>query len=232
MNAREEENMEAGGEESQSSLVGLSENSGLVHRSNASSSATIADTWHENQSSTAVTTGGDDDAAARVRRRRQSFIDDVELDPITLPESTHTLLFTEPLKSIPCFISSCIAFFTLLCLYLALYGNWLTFGNKELIPANVHGAVKAAQYTAIFIALLMDEEIPTGLYLLQRIPRPYFIEKFPELCYGYFVSSNIMRILIGYLFLLNVLFILVKARDVLQIFFDFVALQFIQQLGK
>jgi len=110
----------------------------------------------------------------------------------------------------------------------------LTLGNKkvkDVIPANVHGSVKAAQYTAIFIALLMEEDIPTGLYLMQRIPRPYFIEKFPELCHGDFVSSNIMRILMGYLFLLNVLFILMKARDVLQIFFDFVALQFIQQLG-
>eukprot|EP00984_Skeletonema_dohrnii_P011244 scaffold4470_cov99-Skeletonema_dohrnii-CCMP3373.AAC.5 len=213
MNAREEEGMEAGGE------VGLSENSGLV----------LADTWHENQSSTA---GGDDDAAARVQRRRQSFIDDVDLDPITLPESTHTLLFTEPPKSIPYFISTCIIWLTLLCLYLAFFSNnGLTFGNKELIPANVHGSVKAAQYTAIFIALLMEEEIPTGLYLLQRIPRPYFIEKFPELKYGDFVYSNMMRILMGYLFLLNVLFILIKSRDVLQIFFDFVALQFIQQLG-
>mmetsp|Transcript_24187 Transcript_24187/g.41279 ORF Transcript_24187/g.41279 Transcript_24187/m.41279 type:complete len:672 (+) Transcript_24187:20-2035(+) len=231
----------------QSSLVvGLSEKSGLVHRSvknasfaSASASTAVTDTWHDNRSSIPVATiidhqsGSYDIIAARVRRRRQSFLDDIDLDPIKLPRSTHTLLYTEPINSLPFVISVCIEALSILCLLLALISNGITsyrdFTNK--VPANVNTAVKTAQYTAIFIALLMEEDIPTGLYLMQRIPRPYFIEKFPELNYGDFVYSNMLRILMGYLFLVNVLLLLMKARDVLQIFFDFVALQFIQQLG-
>lgn len=121
----------------------------------------------------------------------------------------------------------------MLGLLLALFNNGLTKeGIKAVIPANVDKAVKTAQYTSIFIALLMEEEIPTGLYLLKRISRQYFIRTFPELSYHQFVFSNVLRIVLGYLFLINVLLILIVADDVMEIFFDFIALQFIQQLGK
>ena len=44
--------------------------------------------------------------------------------------------------------------------------------------------------------------------------------------------SSILRITIGYLFLLNVIIVLRQANVVIEIFYDVVALQFIQQLGK
>ena len=82
------------------------------------------------------------------------------------------------------------------------------------------------------IALLMEEEIPTGLYLLRRISKPYLESKFPEVQYPRFVMSSILRITIGYLFLLNVILVLIQADVVIEIFYDVLALQFIQQLGK
>ena len=104
---------------------------------------------------------------------------------------------------------------------------------KDVIPANVPQAVKIAQYASIIIALLMEEEIPTGLYLMRRIPKQYFISKFPELQYSKFVCSCVLRIFMGYMFLGNVLLLLIQANNVLEIFFDFIALQFLQQLdGK
>eukprot|EP00985_Skeletonema_marinoi_P012858 scaffold6280_cov127-Skeletonema_marinoi.AAC.11 len=152
-----------------------------------------------------------------------------EFDVIKLPESTHTLLFTAPIKSPAFRFSFTIAALSILCLLLALSNNIILRGGGE-IPANVGMAVKVAQYASIFIALLMEEEIPTGLYLLRRISKRYFKSKFPELCYHKFVASCILRICVGYLFLVNVLFILMRAREVLDIFFDFIALQFLQQL--
>ena len=89
-----------------------------------------------------------------------------------------------------------------------------------------------AQYICIIVALLMEEEIPIGLFQLERISRQYFISTFPELSYRQFVFSNVLRIVMGYLFLINVLLILWKANEVMEIFFDFIALQFIQQLGE
>ena len=78
--------------------------------------------------------------------------------------------------------------------------------------------------------IIVEEEIPTGLYLLRRISQPYLHSKFPEISYSRFVWSNVLRISMGYLFLVNVLVILVRAEDVLEIFYDVLALQFIQQL--
>ena len=78
----------------------------------------------------------------------------------------------------------------------------------------------------------MEEEIPTGLYLLRRISKDYFKSKFPDLHYPRFIMSSILRIVIGYLFLINVIIILIQADVVIEIFYDVVALHFIQQLGK
>ena len=90
--------------------------------------------------------------------------------------------------------------------------------------------VRIAQYMAIIIALLMEAEIPTGLYLLRRISKPYLKRVFPEISYSRFVLSNVLRILMGYLFLVNVVIILIQANEVLAIFYDVLALQFIQDL--
>ena len=83
---------------------------------------------------------------------------------------------------------------------------------------------------AIIIALLMEAEIPTGLYLLRRISKAHLKREFPEISYNRFVLSNVLRILMGYLFLVNVVIILIQADEVLAIFYDVLALQFIQDL--
>lgn len=210
----------------QSSIVSgrFSENSGLVFRSNAAAAAAAdasSSAAEDPKLSTAVVLNNDHDDEK-----------DDDSDPITLPESTHTLLFTEPIKSKPFLFSVIIAAISTLCLILALVNNLPQPGDgfKDIIPANVTPAVKAAQYCSIFIALLMEEEIPTALYLLRRIPKTYFKSKLPGLSYEKFVSSCLFRILSGYLFLVNVLLILVKASEVLEIFYDVLALQFLQQL--
>ena len=214
-----------------SSFVGLPEKKlGLFHRSYATSSAAVTDTGHINQSPAA---GVNENVAARIARRRQSYIDNVDLDPIILQESTHTLLYTEPINSAAFIISVLIATLSILCLFLALFNNGVTRNDiRDVIPANVDTSVTVAQYVSIIIALLMEEEIPIGLYQLERISRQYFISTFPELSYRQFVFSNVLRIVMGYLFLINVLLILWKANEVMEIFFDFIALQFIQQLGE
>lgn len=63
-------------------------------------------------------------------------------------------------------------------------------------------------------------ELPTGLYLLRRISRPYLASKFPEIKYSSFVCSCILRITMGYLFLINVIIILAQASGVVDIFYD------------
>ena len=52
----------------------------------------------------------------------------------------------------------------------------------------------------------------------------------PHASYKKFLACNAFRVLMGYLFLVNVLLVLVQAEDVLTIFYDVLALQFVQQL--
>ena len=91
----------------------------------------------------------------------------------------------------------------------------------DLVPV---ARIRIAQYMAIIVALIMEEEIPTGLYLLRRIPKAYLKREFPNISYSMFVGSCLMRITMGYLFLFNVMMILIHADGVLDIFYDVLAL--------
>jgi len=128
--------------------------------------------------------------------------------------------------SVPHLFGLVIAIASLTCLVLALINNVQNWD----IPANVDPSVRIAQYLSIFIALLMEEEIPTGLYLLRRVSKPCLKNKFPGLEYWRFACSSVLRVTLGYLFLMNVIIILAQADAVVEIFYDVLALQFIQQL--
>ena len=80
---------------------------------------------------------------------KQSTADE---EALTLPESTHSFLFTEPINSIPFYFSVGIAAMSYACLILALINN-LQNGD---VPANVSKAVRIAQYLSILIALLSE----------------------------------------------------------------------------
>lgn len=164
--------------------------------------------------------------------------DESVAEPIALPQSTHTLLFTQPAASFPFVFAIAVALVCCSCLVMALLNN-LTGGGGDGddkrgdfigVPANVGYAVIAAQYLSILIALIMESEIPTGLQLLRNIPPPSFRARFPNKSYRLFFASAVLRISLGYLFLINVFVICVQAKDVLEIFYNVLALEFISQL--
>ena len=183
-----------------------------------------------------------------VERRMEEASDQDEkqaLEPITLPESTHTLLFTEKTCSLPYFFSLGIIVLSMICLTLVFINNIrdARAGNILSVPVGVSVEVMVAQYASILVALLMEEgkcrpqrsknmpsrthphsflltEIPTGLFLLRGVPYQSFKQKFPDLKYRPFVSCAILRIIMGYFFLLNVLIVLVQADEVISIFYD------------
>lgn len=158
-----------------------------------------------------------------------SDVDDSKSDvqcELTIPESTHSFLFTEPVTSLPFLFSLYIAVMSYGCLIIAFIDNL----KHNDVPENVEISVRIAQYMAILIALLMEEEIPTALHLLKRISKQHLQSKFPGLSYWRFVASSLLRFSLGYLFLVNVFVILIQANNVLEIFYDVLALQFLQQL--
>ena len=74
-------------------------------------------------------------------------------DPIQLPQSAHSLLFTASILSIPFAFAFGILVVSICCLALA-FANSLTTND---IPVNVSWSVRGAQYLSIIIALLMEE---------------------------------------------------------------------------
>ncbi|KAL7473437.1 hypothetical protein ACHAXS_014063 [Conticribra weissflogii] len=160
--------------------------------------------------------------------------DDDDVEPITLPESTHSLLFSEPICSLGFLFAAFIVVLSYASLLLALVNNFTdgTADNPLNIPYNVTYDVRISQYLAIVIALIMEEEIPTSLYLLRMIPKQSLHKKFPNIKFYRFFLAAMVRLLMGYLFLTNTFLVVVQAEEVLDIFYDVLALQFLQQLGE
>jgi hypothetical protein len=162
-------------------------------------------------------------------------------EPLKLPKSTHTLLFSQPMHSFPFAFAGAIALVCLSCLCMALANNvlkeggydsqsWFMGAIVESVPANVSSSVRAAQYLSILIAMMMESEIPTGLMLLRNVPQSSYRAKFPRGSYSRFVGSAILRIILGYLFLINVFVVMIQAKEVLEIFYNILALEFLIQL--
>ena len=72
-------------------------------------------------------------------------------ESFTLPESTHSLLFTEPIRSMPFVFSIGIAAMSYASLSLALCNN-IAIGT---VPANVDISVKLAQYLCEYTIFLV-----------------------------------------------------------------------------
>ena len=62
----------------------------------------------------------------------------------------------------------------------------------------------------------MEEEIPQGLILLRSISRSSFRATYPGLSYARFIISCLLRLIMGYLFLLNLFITIVQAGEIKQ----------------
>ena len=98
------------------------------------------------------------------------------------------------------------------------------------VPVNVTLDVKVAQYLALFIGLIMEEEIPESSYLIRMISETTLHRKAPDVKFSSFVACAILRVIMGYLFILNMFVVVLQAEEVVEIFFDVLALQFLQQV--
>ena len=99
----------------------------------------------------------DDDIKEEDEEEEEEDLYESEPEPVTLPESTHSLFFTQPFCSLPVAYAISIVLLSFICLGMALWNNLQANsspGNPLGIPANVSNAVRTAQYMSILIALL------------------------------------------------------------------------------
>jgi hypothetical protein len=102
--------------------------------------------------------------------------------------------------------------------------NW--FG----LPPDVSPIVDVARYVAILIAVLSENEIPTALELIGK-----GMEQIPSLTsevisMGRIVFSSILRMLLGMFFFVTVFVCVVQSTSVLEIFFNVLALEFVENI--
>ena len=74
----------------------------------------------------------------------------------------------------------------------------------------------------------MESEIPVALLLLRHVSRSWL--EGIEIEYWRFLASVLFRLVIGYLFLINVVVILIQADAVIDMFYGGIAMRFIQSL--
>jgi len=78
-------------------------------------------------------------------------------EPIMLPQSTHTFLFTEDVSSLPFWFAVLTAAISLTCLVLALQNSLCGSSSNNVAdaPVQVLPAVKVAQYICEYFVILL-----------------------------------------------------------------------------
>jgi len=149
-----------------------------------------------------------------------------------LPESTYTLMITENICSLSflaAIVACTIAIFSLVIVLI----NELDNGDEDNplgLPAGVTREVRMAQFLGVIIGVLMEEEIPLGLEILAHALVAQRTANSRKYSFNRIVLSSILRLCVGYLFLLSLFLTVIQESDVLDIFFDVLALEFVETI--
>ena len=76
----------------------------------------------------------------------------------------------------------------------------------------------------------MEEEIPESLYMLRMVSRHTLRQVDPTMRYRRLVICAMLRILMGYLFIVNMFVVVIQTTRVIDIFFNVLALEFLERV--
>ena len=152
-------------------------------------------------------------------------------EPYEFPESTFTFLITENVFSASFVIAIMTQILSLTCLFLAFKNQMNSGGpgNELGLAAEVSKEVHATRFIAILIAVLNESEIPQALELVGMAFQQKASAK-DRISFKRIIFSSCMRFLLGYSFLCSVFVVIVQVTDVLSMFMNILALQFVQSL--
>ena len=152
-------------------------------------------------------------------------------EPYEFPESTFTFLITENVFSASFATAIMTQILSLTCLFLAFKDQMSSGGpgNELGLAAEVSKEVHATRYIATLIAVLNESEIPQALELVGMAFQQNASAK-DRISFKRILFSSCMRFLLGYSFLCSVFVIIVQVTDVLSMFMNILALQFVERL--
>ena len=154
-----------------------------------------------------------------------------EEEPYEFPESTFTFLITENVFSFGFATAILTQILSLTCLFLAFKNQMSagSSGNDLGLAAEVSKEVHATRYIAILVAVLNESEVPHALELIGKAFQQKASAK-DRISFKRILFSSCMRFLLGYTFLCSVFVVIVQVTDVLSMFMNILALQFVESL--
>jgi hypothetical protein len=149
-----------------------------------------------------------------------------------LPESTFTFLITHGPLSVPFAFAVFSMFLSISCLSLTLASSIQqgSEGNRLGIPAGVEAPVRVAQFLGAIVGVLMEDEIPQGLQLIANGAGHTLLLNGKKPVHKRVVVSSIFRLVVGYLFLSSLFINVAQNFDVISIFYDVLALEFVENI--
>ena len=154
-----------------------------------------------------------------------------EEEPYEFPESTFTFLITENVFSFGFATAILTQILSLTCLFLAFKNQMSagSSGNELGVAAEVSKEVHATRYIAMLVAVLNESEVPQALELIGKAFQQKASAK-DRISFKRILFSSCMRFLLGYTFLCSVFVVIVQVTDVLSMFMNILALQFVESL--
>ncbi len=154
-----------------------------------------------------------------------------EEEPYEFPESIFTFLITENVFSFGFATAILTQILSLTCLFLAFKNQMSagSSGNDLGLAAEVSKEVHATRYIAMLVAVLNESEIPQALELIGKAFQQKASAK-DRISFKRIIFSSCMRLLLGYTFLCSVFVVIVQVTDVLSMFMNILALQFVESI--
>jgi hypothetical protein len=157
-------------------------------------------------------------------------------DKFTFPPDVFSMLFFAEWKS-KAFVFG-ISVFCFQMLILGLLGFDLLSdesgrdNNSFNAPVQVDIQVAIAQVVALFIAIISQEQVTTTLSLASVDYPRSLKERFPEATYAKYCVSNFLRFAEGFIVTFVSFTLIVQADNVLDIFLNFAAIEFVAGLAN
>lgn len=155
--------------------------------------------------------------------------DDDDKNKFELPESTFNMIITENIFSAGFLMAIFALLLSLICLFLAFNSQKGEgeAGNPLGLGPDVSREVNVTRYIAILVAVLNESEIPKALEIIGK-----GIQQSGNntISMKRIVLSSCMRLLLGYVFLMTVFVSVAQSTDVLQMFMNLLALQFMEDI--
>jgi len=156
--------------------------------------------------------------------------EDVELH--TIDQDVFSLMFISPVLS-KAFMYSFFVFGVQISILALTLVNLLLNGTKENplnIPPYTQMEEISAQGVAILVSVFLNRDVTNSFYMFQVAYNDDIRNILPSAKKWKFVLANALRFIEGLLSLLVTFLLIVATTDVLDIFFNFTALQFVSEL--